>query len=263
MWIGGISALHLQALHPVAARGIVQNSSFEADPFRRLVSTGTFIVATTWGTTEQAEQAGERVRSVHLRLAIRDPRSGRTQRLDAPDLLLWVHCSLVWSNLHAVSRAGRELPAYVADRYVREQRRTAELVGLPAADAPSSTGELVEYLAGMRPVLAASTEARVIHRFLLRPPLRGLMRAARPVWTAASRLGYSIMPPWAHDLYGLPAIPPAVATGALRAARAAGLLVPRRTRLSFPEGHLHRAIAALGKPAIPDVRGLRSRRGSL
>jgi len=28
MWIGGISALHLQALHPVTALGIAQNSSF-------------------------------------------------------------------------------------------------------------------------------------------------------------------------------------------------------------------------------------------
>jgi uncharacterized protein (DUF2236 family) len=258
MWIGGISALHLQALHPSAARGIVQNSSFEADPFGRLAGTGAFIVAATWGTTAQAERAGERVRAVHARLRIRDAHTGRQQRLDTPELLLWVHCALVRSNLHAVSRGGRALPPDVADCYVGEQRRVAELVGLPGADAPGSAGELRDYLAGMRPVLAASAEALTIHRFLLRPVLRGRARIARPAWAAASRLGYSLMPPWAHDLYGYPAIPAAAATSALRAARAAAFLIPRRIRLGFPEPYLHQAIAALGKPAVPSGRRLRS-----
>jgi uncharacterized protein (DUF2236 family) len=251
MWIGGISSLHLQALHPVAARGIVQNSAFESDPFGRLVSTGAFIVATTWGTTAQAERAGERVRAVHARLRIRDHETGRIHRLDAPDLLLWVHCTLVRSNLHAVERGGRALPPEVADRYVHEQRRIADLVGLPSADVPGSTKELADYLTGMRPALAASTDALTIHRFLVKPPLHGLTRAVRPVWAGASRLGYSLMPSWAHDLYGRPAIPAPAATAALRAARSAALLIPRRIRLSFPEPYLDQAIAVLGKQAIP------------
>jgi uncharacterized protein (DUF2236 family) len=258
MWIGGISALHFQALHPTAARGIVQNSSFEADSFGRLVRTGAFIVSTTWGTTAQAQRAGEQVRSVHARLRIRDPRTGRVQRLDAPDLLLWVHCALVHSNLHAVSRGGRAFPVEVADRYVSEQRRIAELVGLAAADVPGSTGELRDYLTGMRPALEASADALAIHRYLSSPKLHGLARTARPTWAAASRLGYSLMPPWAHDLYGRPAIPAPAAMAGLRAARAAAFLIPRRIRLGFPEPHLQRAIATLGKPVTPTGRRLRS-----
>lgn len=263
MWIGGISALYLQALHPLAALGIVQNSAFEDDPFSRLVATGSFIVATTWGTTVQAERAGERVRAVHARLLIREHDTGRVHRLDAPDLLLWVHCALVRSNLHAVERGGLTLPADLADRYVREQRRTAELVGLPATDVPGSKGELLEYLLGMRPALAASNEASTIRRFLLRPTLHGWTRAARPAWTAASRLGYSVMPPWAHELYGHRALPAPAATAALRAARSAALLIPRRIRLGFPEPYLCHAIAALGESAIPAGRRLHSRVGPL
>ncbi|MEU9044839.1 MULTISPECIES: oxygenase MpaB family protein [unclassified Kitasatospora] len=114
MWIGGISALHLQALHPIAALGIAQNSSFEDDPFGRLVGTGSFIVATTWGTRAQAEQADARVRAVHERLRIHDPHSGAQYRLDAPDLLLWVHCALVRSNLHAVRQGGMRLTSAAA-----------------------------------------------------------------------------------------------------------------------------------------------------
>ncbi|MFI9362310.1 oxygenase MpaB family protein [Kitasatospora sp. NPDC053057] len=258
MWIGGISALHLQALHPLAALGIVQNSSFEDDPFGRLVGTGSFIVATTWGTREQAERAGARVRRVHERLRIHDPATGGVHRLDSPDLLLWVHCALVRSNLHAVLRGGPDLPAEQADRYVREQRLIAALVGLPPGEVPGTVADLEDYLSGMRPVLAATAEAMLIHRFLVRPPLRGSLRSLRPAWNAASRLGYSLMPPWARDFYGRPGMPAPLATAALRAARSVAYLIPRGRRLDFPVPHLSQAVARLGKASVPSGRRLRT-----
>jgi len=250
MWIGGISALYLQALHPVTALGIAQNSAFERDPGRRLRETGKFIVTSTWGTTAQAEQAGARIRAMHARMRIRDAH-GVEQRLDAPELLLWVHCCLVRSNLHAVRRAGFRLHAEQADRYVFEQRRTAELVGLPAPDAPGSVADLEDYLIGMRGVATPSAAARSIHGFLLKPPLHGTHRALTPVWRAASRLGYSIMPGWARDLYGRAGWPEAASTASLRAARRAALLVPWRTRLFYPEPLLAQAVARLGPESIP------------
>ncbi|MGE7433788.1 oxygenase MpaB family protein [Kitasatospora sp. NPDC001175] len=256
MWIGGISALHLQALHPVAALGIVQNSSFEDDPFGRLTGTGSFIVATTWGTREQAERAGARVRLVHERLRIRDPETGAVHRVDAPDLLLWVHCALVRSNLHAVLRGGLDLSARQADRYVREQRQVAALMGLASGDAPGSVADLEDYLCGMRPVLAATAEAMAIHRFVARPPLHGLHRSMRPAWTVASRLGYSLMPSWARESYGQPGIPAPVANTALRAVRSAAFLIPRAKRLDFPVPVLSQAVARLGKSSIPSGRRL-------
>ncbi|MEU6970733.1 oxygenase MpaB family protein [Kitasatospora aureofaciens] len=262
MWIGGISALHLQALHPIAALGIAQNSSFEEDPFGRLVGTGSFIVATTWGTRDQAERAGARVRAVHERLRIRDPKSGKSHRLDAPDLLLWVHCALVRSNLHAVLRGGLNVTDRQADRYVREQRRTAALVGLPAADAPGSVADLEDYLSAVRPVLAASAEARAIHRFVSRPPLHGTHRVLRPAWSAASQLGYSLLPDWAHRHYGRSGLPAPVATAVLRAARRAALLIPRRRRLDFPVPYLSQALERLGKESMPSGRWLREQTGS-
>ena len=254
MWIGGISALHLQALHPVTALGIAQNSSFERDPGRRLRETGRFIVTTTWGTTAQAEQAGARIRAMHARMRIRDAH-GAERRLDDRDLLLWVHCSLVRSNLHAVRRAGFALSVADADRYVLEQRRTGELVGLPAADAPGSVADLEDYLLGMHGVLAASTEARSIHGYLLKPPLRGTDRALTPVWRAASRLAYSILPAWAHELYGRARWPEALSTTVLHASRRTALVVPWRVRLAFPEPLLERAVARLGHDGIP-LRGV-------
>jgi len=252
MWIGGISALHLQALHPVTALGIAQNSSFEEDPARRLRETGKFIVTTTWGTTAQAEHAGARIRAMHARLRIRDPHGSEPERrLDEPELLLWVHCCLVRSNLRAVQRAGFSLRADQADRYVHEQRLTADLVGLPARDAPGSVADLADYLAGMRSVLTASAEARSIHRFLLKPPLHGSRRALRPAWHAASRLAYSIMPTWARTLYGPAGWPESLSTTVLRATRRTALSVPWHTRLAYPEPLLEQAVARLGSDSVP------------
>ncbi len=261
MWIGGISALHLQALHPSAALGIVQNSSFREDPFGRLVGTGSFIVATTWGTREQAERAGARVRAVHERLRIHDPKSGEAHRLDTPDLLLWVHCALVRSNLHAVVRGGLRLTPQQADRYVSEQRRVAALVGLPVHDAPGSVADLEDYLDGMRPKLFRSPEAVLIHRFVSRPPLHGRRRALRPAWSAASRLGYALLPSWARDFYGRTGLPAPLATAAVRAARTAAFAIPRSKRLGFPLPHLNEAVARLGAASAPSGRRLRERLG--
>lgn len=254
MWIGGISALHLQALHPVTALGIAQNSSFAEDPGRRLRETGRFIVTTTWGTTAQAEHAGARVRAMHARMRIRDPRGGE-RRLDDADLLLWVHCCLVRSNLHAVQRAGFTISADQADRYVLEQRRTADLVGLRADRAPGSAADLEDYLAGVRGVLTASAEARSIHGFLLKPPLRGAHRTLTPAWRTASQLAYSILPAWARGLYGDDGWPEGLSTAGLRAARRTALAVPWRTRLAYPEPLLQQAVARLGPGGIPS-RGL-------
>jgi uncharacterized protein (DUF2236 family) len=253
LWIGGISALYLQALHPVTALGIAQNSTFAEDPGRRLRETGKFIVTTTWGTTAQAERAGARIRAMHARMRIRDPH-GVERRLDDPDLLLWVHCCLVRSNLHAVRRAGFAVRADQADRYVLEQRRTADLVGLPTLDAPGSVADLEDYLADMRGALVASAEARSIHRFLLEPPLHGARRTLTPAWRTASRLAYSILPGWARDLYGRPGWPEGLSTAGLRAARRTALAVPWRARLAFPEPLLEQAVARLGPGSIPSRR---------
>jgi uncharacterized protein (DUF2236 family) len=256
MWIGGISALHLQALHPVAARGIAQNSSFTEDPRRRLARTGAFIVATTWGGTEVAERSAARVRAMHARLSIRRP--GAVRPLDDPELLRWVHCTLVWSNLRAASCCGVGLSPGQADRYVGEQRRTAGLVGLPGRDAPGSVAELNAYLEAQVSGLGCSAEAAQIHDFLLDPPLTGAWRMLRPQWRLASRLAYSIMPGWARELYGWPGYPEQATNAALRTARRAALLVPWQVRLSFPEPYARQAVGRLGRAGVPSVRRLRT-----
>ncbi len=57
MLIGGISALMLQALHPLALAGVWDHSNFRQDMLGRLRRTGQFISGTTFGSRQDAELA--------------------------------------------------------------------------------------------------------------------------------------------------------------------------------------------------------------
>jgi hypothetical protein len=49
--LAGLRALFLQALHPRAIAGVVQNSGYKTDPWGRLVRTITYVATTIYGTT--------------------------------------------------------------------------------------------------------------------------------------------------------------------------------------------------------------------
>src|SRR3954462_5974371 len=136
MWIGGVRGLMLQALHPIAMRGVWQNSNFQDDPIGRLERTADFVGGVTWGTTDQADSLCRKVRGIHRALRVDDPDTGRMHRVDDPELLLWVHCAEVYSYLEVARRAGLRLTERQADRYLAEQRRSATYVGLHAEDVP-------------------------------------------------------------------------------------------------------------------------------
>ncbi|WP_440901502.1 oxygenase MpaB family protein [Actinosynnema sp.] len=251
MWVAGITSLHLQALHPRAVAGVVQNSDFRSDPLGRLVRTASFVGVTTYGTTDQAERAARRVRAVHRALRATDEH-GRAFPLDEPDLLLWVHCAEVSSFATVVRRAGYRLSPAQVDRYYREQRRAAELVGLRARDVPGSAGELAEYFAGVRPRLRRSADSELVREFLRRPPLPGPLRHALAVYEPLlGRLAYSLLPDWAIALHGRPAYPAERATRLLRGLRAAARFVPAPLRWSVPGGHVTRAIRRGGLAVVP------------
>ena len=68
MLVGGISALLLQALHPLALAGVWDHSNFREDMLGRLRRTSQFISGTTFGSTRDADWLIERVRTIHLQV---------------------------------------------------------------------------------------------------------------------------------------------------------------------------------------------------
>ena len=252
MWVAGISSLYLQALHPRAAAGVVQNSNFQRDPLGRLSRTASFVGVSTYGTAEEVEAAALKVRTVHRSLRGKDPETGAGFRIDDPELLRWVHCAEVHSFLTVVRRAGYRLTDAQADLYLAEQRQCATLVGLHADEVPGSVAEMADYLAGIRPELRSSADADVVYRFLHRPPVRGALRWGLGLYEPVlGHLAYSLLPDWAVERYGHRPYPARKATAVLRALRGAAKTVPGLVRWRVPTGHVNRAVYRLGWSAYP------------
>ncbi|KUM86945.1 hypothetical protein AQI94_19610 [Streptomyces pseudovenezuelae] len=252
MWVAGIRALYLQALHPRAVRGVMQNSDFRRDAWGRLMRTANFVGTTTYGTTEAAEKAGARVRKIHSMLGATDPATGERYGVDEPGLLLWVHCAEIDSYLQVARRSGFRLTDEQADRYIAEHRVSARLVGLDPDAVPADQAEMAAYFEKARPELAATPEARAVDEFLLRPPTHPLLVPAREVlWRRVAQLAYAALPPYAHELYGRRAAEPTTVTRQLRATGTLLRCVPARLRWQLPPKHILRAMARLGPGSRP------------
>jgi uncharacterized protein (DUF2236 family) len=168
MLIGGLRALYLQVLHPLAMAGVAEHSSYREDPLGRLARTGRFVAATTYGTGAEAERAVASVRSIHNR--VRGTASdGRPYDANDPALLAWVHNVEVDSFLVAYRRYGSgPLSTEAADRYVAEMATVGRRLG--AVDVPETATELAAWIDAV-PDLAMTPEARTAIRFLVLPNL--------------------------------------------------------------------------------------------
>jgi uncharacterized protein (DUF2236 family) len=221
MLIGGISALMLQTLHPLAMAGVDQHSDFRSDPFSRLRNTSEFIAMTSFGSAKGAAQAIARVHSVHLPVKGRAP-DGRRYSANDPDLLAWVHVALVRSFLAGYQRySGRPLGRSQRDRYLDEVAVVAEKLG--ARDVPRSERAMREYLREIRPELTATPSALDTIEFLMSPP--GQTPAERLLYPAIAHAAADLLPQWARRkllLEDPPAIQVAVGR---RAAGAVGSLM--------------------------------------
>ena len=203
MFVGGIRALLLQSLHPVAMLAVSQHSGFRGDPWGRLHRTSRFLATTTYGTIADAEADIAHVRAIHARIG-GTTRAGLPYRASDPHLLTWVHLAEVDSFLAAYRQfGGPSLSPVEADRYVDQAGRVAGRLGVP--EPPRNTGELQAALAAYGPELEMTEQARETCDLLLRdPPLRGPARAG---YAALAAGAVSILPPWARAMLRLPTLP--------------------------------------------------------
>jgi uncharacterized protein (DUF2236 family) len=236
--VGGLRALMLQALHPVAMDGVARNSAgFKDEWWMRMTRTGQYVETLTFGTRSEARRTVARVRGYHRKLSGVEPTTGRAYRVDDPDLLAWVHNCEVDSLLTCARRAGVPLTDADADRYVDEQAAAASLVGVPEEMVPRSVADLQAYFAAIRPTLTATPSAVEGVRTLFLPPMPGwvqVLTPARPAWVALAGFGFATLPGWARRMFSLPGLPltDAAATAGLKAFRAGFLALPERARWS-------------------------------
>jgi uncharacterized protein (DUF2236 family) len=221
MWIAGVRAMYIHALHPKVMLGTWQNTALAKpdEAWGRFTRTVEFVRVRTFGTTADVDRAAARLRKVHSSLTGVDG-DGTPFRLDDPELLLWVHCGEIGSYAEIARRSGVHVTPAELDMFVAEQRRSAEVVGLSPAIVPASMAELDAYYQRMRPRLRATAEARHALRISFAPRLPLTLKALQLVVPPVNVLAYASLPRWARRLYGTPAIglTDAAVTLALRAA---------------------------------------------
>ena len=203
MYIGGIRALLLQSLHPLAMAAVAEHSDYRGDPWGRLQRTSYFLAVTTFGREADARQAIARVRAVHERVT-GIAADGRPYAASDPHLLTWVHIAEADSFLRAHSRFGTQpLDQAGRDGYVADMALIGAELGVP--DPPRTEAELAGRIRAYQGELAATEQAREAARFLLlRPPLPAIARAPYGVLAAAA---VSLLPGWARRELRIPSLP--------------------------------------------------------
>ena len=208
MFVGGLRALLLQSLHPLAMAGVADHSDYKGDPWGRLQRTSYFLAVTSFGTAEDASRAVASVRAIHERVH-GTTADGRPYRANDPHLLRWVHVAEVDSFLNAYQRfSGSPLDQAGRDGYVADTSVVARALGIDSP--PQTEAELADQLAGYRPELESTPQAREAARYLLlRPPVPWI---ARPPLVVLQAAAVALLPSWARWPLRLPFAPVAEAT---------------------------------------------------
>jgi uncharacterized protein (DUF2236 family) len=206
--LGGGRALLLQVAHPLVAAGVAAHSGYREDPWKRLEGTMNAVWSVVFGTRAQADRAAARVRSMHGRVngTISErmgpfPAGTRYSALD-PELLLWVHATLVDTALLVHSQWVRPLAPREQEAYYEDMKTCAQLFGTPRDVLPPT---LFDFRLYMEERLASeeicvTDTARDIAREVLRPPLPLPLRPAMEIVKVVTA---SLLPPALRREYGL------------------------------------------------------------
>ena len=207
-FLGGGPAVLLQVAHPLVAAGVIQHSDYRRDLWRRLGRTLRALYLITYGTKAEAEWAAEAVQTVHARVHGKTDEqlgrfpSGTPYSASNPELMLWVHATLVETSLTVYQRFVRALSPADQERYYREMALVARLFGTPASVIPRSLVDFRDYFAAQlaSETITVTAPAREVASVLLEAPLPAPMRLLVPAHRLATA---GLLPPRLRHEYGL------------------------------------------------------------
>jgi len=232
---GGARALLLQAAHPLVIAGVNQTLMYDRNPWKRLQRTLVLTYAITFGTRAQAHKAAEKINEVHARIHGTDDQTGvRYDALD-PQLLLYVHATLIDSALLYEELTIGKLDDAGRQRFHEEQMLAAELVGIPKETIPPTVPALRGWLADVidRGELQVTYGSRRVAGLFLDPPPDAEWR---PILPSVARLAFGTLPPVLREMYGVRwnAAKEAALRTTFAAIRAAHPVIPAKYRFIEP-----------------------------
>ena len=179
-------------------------------------------MAIVFGDRETALAAARGVNQVHARV------KGRDYRALDPDLLLWVHATLMDTSLVTYETFVRPLLPREREDFYQEFKLLGELLGIPPDRFPATLRDFDAYLLEMMEGGALRVDARALAlaRLVLRPPTRLL---PGPAMIPMEVITAGLLPPVLREAYGL-----AWGAGQQRAYRFAVRTLPRVVAMTPP-----------------------------
>jgi uncharacterized protein (DUF2236 family) len=202
-------ALVLQVSYPTVGSGVRDHSSFDADPWGRLLRTLDYVNLLVYGGDATARVIGRRLRDAHRSFRGTNPDGTRYHALE-PDAYAWVQATLVWGMVEAHRYFGHSFRPDETERVYREWLGLSRLVGVRDGDLPGDWRAFTEYVDDvMRNQLVHHESVdRVFRSFrTARAPLPALS----PLWPAARcPTGHllwltttGLLPPFLRERFGL------------------------------------------------------------
>jgi uncharacterized protein (DUF2236 family) len=192
--LGGGRALLMQLAHPQVAAGVADHSGFDKDPFGRLRRTLDATYTIVFGTEAEADLVARQLFAVHERV------TGPDYRANDPELLMWVHATLVDTALRVHARFVRPLTADEAERYYQDSMVVAEVLGVPRDVQPPDLVAFNRYTRQMVGSLQVSDTARQLADAVLHPRLPFV---AEPGMAFARELTAGLLPRPLREQFGL------------------------------------------------------------
>ena len=194
--LAGTCAILMQFAHPKVAAGVRDHSRYQLDAAGRLRRTLDLTMAIVFGPRPAAMQAVRAINSRHR--TVRGP--GYSAR--DPELLLWVHATLVYSAIRGYRALVGPLTDAEADQYYQDTKEIGVLLGIPREIYPTRVDAFEAYLHRMidSREVTVGADARGMADLVLRPSFRGVPRLAFAPLTVITA---GLLPPRLREGYGL------------------------------------------------------------
>jgi uncharacterized protein (DUF2236 family) len=193
LFLGGGRALLLQVAHPSVAQGVADHSDFANDPFSRLRRTIEVVDTIVYGTPDEATQASAALRAVHERVR------GDGYEANDPELLLWVHATLVDTGVRIYNGFVKPLSVRDREAVYEDAISVAEVIGVPRADQPGTYDEFRDYMRTMVATLEVSDTAREVAHAVLHPQLPPVVG---PAFELVRQVTVGLLPRPLREQYG-------------------------------------------------------------
>ncbi len=198
--LGGGRALLLQVAHPKVAAGVARFSNYREDPWGRLARTLDVTLAIVFGDPETSRAASERLRRAHSRVRGEDDRGESYSALD-PELLMWVHATLIDTSLVIYERYVGSLSEDERARYYEEMLTLGEAYAIPRDRQPADYAAFRRYYAGaLESELRVTDALRDVADAVLSPELPFV---ARPTVEALRMVTVGTLPESLREELGL------------------------------------------------------------